>query len=231
MTIQSALHPSTPAAGAAEARTLRILLAEDHPVVRHGVKALIAEENDMAVVAEAANGPDAVEQAAAIQPDIVIMDISLEGASGLQATGQIRERCPDARILALTVHEQRSYLRQMLSAGAAGYVLKRSAPEELIRAIRSVASGETYIDRAFARTDGDGVIREPAAARDTTLSDRETEVVRLISEGYTNKEIATRLAISVKTVETYKARSMDKLGFRSRADIVRYALLQGWLQA
>lgn len=212
-------------------RPIRLLLTEDHPVVRHGLKALIARESDLTVVAETASAQEAIEKAAELQPDIVIMDISLEGPSGLQATSRIRERCPGTRVLALTVHEQRSYLRQMFSAGAAGYVLKRSAPEELIRAVRTVAAGETYIDQAFARTDADGKTRAPGPIRDTDLSDREREVVRLISAGYTNKEIATRLAISVKTVETYKARSMDKLGFRSRADIVRYALLQGWLQA
>lgn len=213
------------------ARPIRLMLTEDHPVVRHGLKALIAEEADLVVVAETASAGEAVEKAAELQPDIVIMDISLEGPSGLQATSRIREQCPGTRVLALTVHEQRSYLRQMFSAGAAGYVLKRSAPEELIKAVRTVAAGETYVDRAFARTDANGNTSGPPPGRDAELSDREREVVRLISAGYTNKEIATRLAISVKTVETYKARSMDKLGFRSRADIVRYALLQGWLQA
>ena len=213
-------------------KTHRILLVEDHPVVRHGLKALIAEEPDMQVVAEAASGEAAIEKVAELHPDIVILDISLgDGMSGLQLTEALRQQYPDLPLLALTVHEQRSYLRQMLSAGISGYVLKRSAAGELINAIRTIAGGQPHIDRAFARSDGNGQLSEPVAGPDAPLSERETEVVRLISAGYTNKEIATRLAISVKTVETYKARSMDKLGFRSRADIVRYALLQGWLQA
>jgi DNA-binding NarL/FixJ family response regulator len=152
--------------------------------------------------------------------------------SGAQATERLKELCPQVKVLALTVHEDRGYLRQLLEAGARGYVLKRAAAEELIHAIRTVAAGGTYLDPAIAGKVLGAFVRPPAGkgvSEGSDLSDREAEVLRLIAAGHSNKEISARLSLSVKTVETYKARSMEKLDLHSRADIVRYALQRGWL--
>lgn len=209
---------------------LRILLADDHAIVREGLRALINAQPEMEVIGEAADGVATVEAAAALDPDVVVLDVSMPGLNGAQAAKRLRTAAPNRVVLALTVHEDRAYFRLLLDAGVAGYVLKRAAAEELIHAIRVVADGGTYFDPALTdwRTD-------PAAdpdARPTVppdLSERETEVIKLIAQGYSNKEIAARLVLSVKTVETYKTRSLEKLGLRSRVDIVRYAARQGWL--
>jgi DNA-binding NarL/FixJ family response regulator len=162
------------------------------------------------------------------------MDVSMPGLTGSQATERLRRECPFAKVLALTVHEDKGYIRQLLAAGAAGYVLKRTAPEELIRAIRVVAAGQVYLDpRMAGKVVGDFVRRSPTADASegpAALSEREAEVARLTAAGHSNKEIATRIGLSVKTVETYKARALEKLGLTGRADLVRYAVQQGWLQ-
>ena len=212
---------------------LHILLADDHAVVREGLKRLIDAEADMRVIAEASDGGEAIEKAIRVSPEVAVIDVSMGSVNGAEATRRIRAACPTTRVLALTVHEDTSYLRELLDAGAAGYVLKRAAAEELIRAIRAVASGGVYVDPRIA-----GKLVNtfaPQKATSTTavadLSDRETAVLRFIAQGYTNKEIAAQLGLSVKTVETYKARSMEKLGLRSRVDIVRTASERGWLTA
>ena len=213
---------------------LRVFLADDHAVVREGLKALINAEAGMEVVGEAADGQTALDAATQLQPDVVVMDISMPGLSGAKATQRLKQACPRVKVLALTVHEDRGYLRQLLEAGASGYVLKRAAAEELVHAIRTVAGGGMYLDPSLAgKVVGSFVSKQGATdvSKGTGLSDREEEVVRLIAQGYSNKEIAARLSLSVKTVETYKARSMEKLGLRGRTDFVRYALQRGWLQA
>ncbi len=210
--------------------SIRVLLADDHAVVREGLKALINAQPDMEVVGEAADGLAAVALAAELDPDVVVVDVSMPGLTGAQVATRLREVRPDHKVLALTVHEDGSYLRMLLEAGAAGYVLKRAAVGELVQAIRAVAAGGTYIDPAMAGVLGDFV--RPTQDRDAPaveLSEREGEVVRLVALGFSNKEIAARLRISVKTVETYKARSMEKLGLKGRVDIVRYASRRGWL--
>jgi len=168
-----------------------------------------------------------------LRPDVVVMDVSMPGVGGAQAAERIRRECPGVKVLALTVHEDKGYLRQLLAAGAAGYVLKRAAAEELVRAIRAVAAGGVYLDPALAGKVVRGFVRQ-SPGEDTAaggvLSDREVEVVRLTAAGHSNKEVASRLDLSVKTVETYKARALDKLGLETRADLVRYALQRGWLQ-
>ncbi len=212
---------------------LRVFLADDHAVVREGLKALINAQPDMEVTGEAADGQAACELVPQLRPDVVTLDVSMPGMSGAQAAAQLRETCPQSRVLALTVHEDRGYLRQLLEAGAAGYVLKRAAAGELIRAIRAVAAGGTYLDPAVAGQVVGRLGREPAGkgpADGGELSDREAEVMRLLAAGHSNKEIAGRLGLSVKTVETYKARAQEKLGLRGRADLVRYALQRGWLR-
>jgi len=211
---------------------LRVFLADDHAVVREGLKTLVNAQPDMEVIGEAADGEAACAAVLELLPDVVVLDVSMPGMSGAGAAKQLRQECPQVKVLALTVHEDRGYLRQLLEAGAVGYVLKRAAAEELIRAIRTVAAGGIYLDPALAGKVVGGFVRKPQG-KDTTeegeLSDRESAVVRLIAAGHSNKEIAGQLEISVKTVETYKARSLEKLSLHSRADLVRYALQQGWL--
>jgi DNA-binding NarL/FixJ family response regulator len=206
-------------------------LADDHAVVREGLKALLASEPGLDVVGEAADGPTALDQATKLDPDVVVMDVSMPGMNGAEVTAQLRRAKPECKVLALTVHEDRGYLRMLLEAGAVGYVLKRAASEELVRAVRAVAAGGTYLDPALAESIvGHFVGRAGTPANiGVELSDRETEVIRLIARGHSNKEIAAHLGLSVKTVETYKTRSLEKLGLRSRVDIVRYAVRQGWL--
>jgi DNA-binding NarL/FixJ family response regulator len=213
--------------------TMHVLLADDHTVVREGFRRLIEAEPDMKVIGEAADGAEAVAKTIRLSPEIVLMDVSMGAANGAEATRRLKISCPAVKVLALTVHEDRSYLRELLEAGAVGYVLKRAAAEELIRAIRAVAAGGIYVDPRIAGklvSPYNAAMSGPSGMR-ATLSEREAEVMRLIAQGYTNKEIAVQLRVSVKTVETYKARSMEKLGLRSRVDIVRTAAAQGWLAA
>ena len=211
---------------------LRVLLADDHVTVRHGLKLLIDGQPDMKVVAEASDGDAAVRSAVAVKPDVVVMDISMPGMNGLVATRALKKQQPSAAIITLTRHSDDAYLQELLRAGVAGYVLKQSAPAELLQAIRAAAAGGQYLDSTLtARVTAGFLAREgrtvnkPGAA----LSQREAEVLRLIASGYSNKEIAGRLALSVKTVEAHKANAMRKLGLNGRIDIVKYALLQGWL--
>lgn len=210
---------------------LRILLADDHVTVRHGLKLLIDGEADMKVVAEAGDGEAAVQKALELKPDVVVMDISMPGMNGLAATRALRTARPDALIVTLTRHADDAYLQELLRAGASGYVLKRSAPTELLHAIRGVAAGGQYIDSTLtARVTG--LITKRGGRADTpapNLTDREAQVLRLIAAGYGNKEIAARLAVSPKTVEAHKANAMRKLELTGRIDIVKYAILQGWL--
>ncbi len=212
---------------------LRIFVVDDHAIIRRGLKALIDAEPGMTVIGEAGDGLAACEQVPALQPDLVIMDVSMPVMTGVQATERLRQECPGVRVLALTVHEDKGYIRQLLSAGAAGYVLKRGAPESLIEAIKVVVGGGVYLDPNVAgKVVGAFLQKTPkgTATRNAELSDRELEVARLTAAGHGNKEIASRLDLSVKTVETYRARSMEKLGLKSRAELVRYATQQGWLQ-
>jgi two-component system, NarL family, response regulator NreC len=213
---------------------LRILLAEDHETVREGLKMIVNAQADMEVVAEAADGRSAIAQAQDTQPDIVVMDVSMPLLNGLKATETLQQCCPQVKVLILTRHAHGGYLQQLLRAGAAGYVLKQSRPAELLKAIRIVGSGSNYLDPLLAGT----VVRDyggrqqAASSTDAarTLTGREAEVLRLMAGGYSNKEIAAQLELSVKTIETHKGNAMQKLGMRSRIDLVRFALLQGWLQ-
>ena len=211
---------------------IRVLLADDHAIVREGLKSLINSQADMTVIGEAADGRSAVSLTTELGPDVVVVDVSMPGLNGAQVTTQLRATQPDRKILVLTVHEDKGDLRLLLEAGAAGYVLKRAAAVELVQAIRAVAAGGTYLDPALAGSVVDNYVRPPVERETPTaeLSDREAEVVRLIARGFSNKEIAAQLKVSVKTIETYKTRSMEKLHIRSRVDIVRYAIRRGWLQ-
>ncbi|HEX7138592.1 MAG TPA: response regulator transcription factor [Vicinamibacterales bacterium] len=211
---------------------LRVLLADDHVTVRHGLKLIIEGQPDMSVVAEASDGETAIEQALALKPDVVVMDISMPGMTGLVATRKLKRIQPDAAIVTLTRHSDDAYLQELLRAGVAGYVLKQSAPSELVQAIRAAASGGQYVDSSLtARITAGFLGREGRRdGKSAALSERESDVLRLIAQGYSNKEIAARLSLSVKTVEAHKANAMRKLGLNGRIDIVKYAVLQGWLQ-
>jgi two-component system response regulator NreC len=216
----------------AAART-RILLAEDHVTVREGIKLLVNNQPDMEVIGEADNGEDAIAEAKRLNPDMIVMDISMPKLNGLTATKRLRRLLPEIKILTLTRHTDDGYLQQLIKAGVNGYVLKQSAPGELISAIRAVSGGKSYIDPALTNKVMGGYVGRSASLRGENaneITDREAEILRLIAWGYSNKEIAGQLDISVKTVEAHKANTMRKLGMTSRIDIVRYAILQGWLQ-
>jgi two-component system response regulator NreC len=212
---------------------LRVFLADDHAMIRDGLKLLVNAQPDMECVGEAADGREAVERVCELLPDMVVMDVSMPHLNGLQATKKIKAACPLVKVLTLTRHTDDGYLQQLLKAGVSGYVLKQSASTELVQAIRAVARGNIYLDPAIAQKVVGSYVGKSASRNDASpneMSDREREVLRMIAWGHSNKEIASRLELSVKTVEVHKANAMRKLGMHSRIDIVRYALLQGWLQ-
>jgi DNA-binding NarL/FixJ family response regulator len=211
---------------------IRVLLAEDHETVRQGLKLLINGQPDMEIVGEAGNGTAAVQQARELAPNVVVVDISMPEMNGLAATKAIVEAAPDTAVVVLTRYSDDAYVQALLRAGASGYVLKQSASGELLRAIRSTAGGARYLDAAVtAQVAGAFMARHaPEGRQPARISDREAEVLRLIAVGHSNKEIAARLDLSVKTVEVHKANAMRKLALRGRIDIVRYAMLQGWLR-
>jgi len=216
---------------------IRLLVVDDHPVVRAGLRTLLRAQPDIEIVGEAEDGDAAVRQALELQPDVVIMDITMKGASGLTATEQIVQRLPHTKVLVLTMHESEEYLREMLEVGATGYVLKQAVDTELVVAIRAVHRGEVFVYPSFQRV----LFSDLTQGRDTEdrsgqdsyarLSQREKQVLRLVALGHTNRQIADRLYLSVKTVETYRARVMEKLNLRSRSALVRYALRRGLLDA
>jgi|KBSSwiStaDraftv2_1062776.scaffolds.fasta_scaffold03450_11 two-component system, NarL family, response regulator NreC len=210
---------------------LRVVLAEDHRVMREGLRMVVEREPNMEVVGEAGNGRAAVALAVRLRPEVVVMDISMPELNGLKATKELKEQVPDARVLVLTRHTDNSYVQEMLRSGASGYVLKQSASDELVRAIRRVAAGHRYLDPAL----NDQVLSGIAATGSPrslgiTLTRREEDVLRCVALGFLAREIAERLKISIKTVETHKANAMSKMGMKNRIDIVRYAVLQGWLE-
>ena len=213
------------------AKKIRVLLAEDHGTVRAGLRLLIEKEPDMEVVGEAADGREARLLALKLLPDVVLMDISMPGVDGLQATRGLQESCPQVRVLALTRHADYGFLTEMLRAGAKGYVLKQSSSADLASAVRAVAAGQCYLDPAVTgKLVGGSAARGPEAGAKEALSEREEEVLRLIARGHSNKEIAARLSVSVKTVEAHKTNGMRKLGLAARNDIVDYAIFRGWMK-
>ena len=212
---------------------LRVLVADDHAVLRDGLKALVNAQPDMEIVGEAENGQTTYERAKELMPDVVLMDISMPELNGVQATELIRRDCPSVKILVLTAYKDKGYLDRLLKVGASGFILKLSAADELIGAIRLVAEGKTYLDPQMVDRIAEGYVRSrtlKGEVRQRELTSREEEVLRLIARGYSNKEISTQLKIAVKTVESHKANLMQKLELRSRTEIVRYAVRQGWLQ-
>lgn len=215
-------------------QTLRILIAEDHETVREGLKLLIDSQTDMEVCGEAGDGAAAVSLTKELKPDVVMMDVTMPELNGLKATQKLVKFNPDVKIVTLTRHTDNGYLQELLKAGASGYILKQSPSAELLKAIRVVAGGGKYLDPAVTDKVIVGMTAKQtkfeSAQAGETVTPRELEVLRLIAWGFSNKEIAAQLDISVKTVEAHKANSMRKLDMRSRIDVVRYAILNGWLE-
>jgi DNA-binding NarL/FixJ family response regulator len=211
---------------------LRILLVDDHAMVRQGLRVMLERETDIEVAAEASDGAEAIERVNAASFDVIVMDLSMPGTSGLVATRQLRDLRPDVGIVTLTRHAEKTYLRELLRAGARGYVLKRSAHHELLRAIRAVAAGQQYVDPSLTHHLAEPFARQERAhsTQLARITDRESQVLRLVSIGHSNKEIAAQLSLSVKTIELHKANAMQKLGLNGRIELLRYALHTGWLQ-
>jgi two-component system response regulator NreC len=210
---------------------IRVLLAEDHETVRQGLRLLLDTQSDIEVVAEAANGRTAVECSRDYQPNVVNLDISMPEMNGLAAARAIRDAAPSVGIVALTRHDDEAFVQELMSAGANAYVLKQSQSGELLNAVRAVARGEHYLDATLAARAAPPVDRRTViAGRSPHVSYREREVLRLMAVGHSNKETAARLGISVKTVEVHKSNAMRKLALKGRTDVIRYAVLHGWLQ-
>jgi two-component system response regulator NreC len=212
---------------------LQILVVEDHEMMRAGIKLLIDSQPDMEVVGEASEGRTGIELTQQLQPDVVLMDISMPQLNGLKASAKLKRILPGIKILALTRHADDAYLNELLQAGVSGYVLKQSAPTELICAIHAVASGKSYLDPKIAGKVLAGYQEKQIKLRGNTvgeqLATRESEVLRYIALGYSNIEIGEKMDISVKTVEAHKANALKKLNIHTRKDIIRYAILKGWM--
>jgi DNA-binding NarL/FixJ family response regulator len=206
---------------------IRILIADDHGVVAEGLKHLVEAEADMEVVAVVGDGREAVQQARDATPDVVLMDLSMPELNGADATRAILQRDPKCRVIVLSMYAQREYVRRALKAGAAGYVVKRSAAKEVVEAIRAVHAGQRYLSPRVADVVLEDYTDDKADDPLARLSAREREVLQLLAEGRTGAEIATRLSLSQKTVETYRARLVEKLGIRDLAGLVRFAIQRG----
>jgi two-component system, NarL family, response regulator NreC len=216
---------------------IRVLIVDDHAVLRAGLQLLINSQDDMQAVGEASDGMEAVAQVMHLKPDVVILDLEMVGQAGIPTIRQIRNGCPQTRILVLTMYGDHAYLRLALEAGANGYVVKSAAHTELLSATREVAQGKTFVDRSFnPHAVLETIKPKPYKTRETSgslnlLSPREREVFNFLVQGFTNPQIATQLEISVKSAETYRSRLMDKLNLRNRADVVRFALAHGLLSS
>ena len=209
-------------------KKIRVLLADDHETVRQGLKLLIDRQPDMQVVGEAGDGRAALEAVASLQPQVAVIDISMPQMNGLAAARGIREQAPSTAVVALTRYADEAYVNELFNAGALGYVLKQSSSGELVDAVRAAAAGRRYLDSSLVAREASSTEGRSRTAPHVT--DRESEVLRLMSLGHSNKEIAGDLNLSVKTVEVHKANAMRKLRLNGRTDVVRYALLQGWLR-
>ena len=213
---------------------IRVLLVDDHKIVRDGLKSMLAKQMDIEVVGEAENGREALEAVRSLQPAVVVMDIAMRELNGVDATRQIIAHYPDVRVVALSMHAESRYISEMLAAGAAGYLLKDCAFDELATAIRTVSEGRTFVSRGAAAVVLDDYVRrvgvspqEAGASRGKALSPREREVLQLIGQGLSTKEIAARLGLSGKTIETHRRQIMDKLAIYNIAGLIKYAVREG----
>lgn len=214
--------------------TTRIVLADDHAVLRSGLRLLIDNQPGLQVVGEAGNGTEAVAKARDLQPEMILLDLNMPDMDGLTALPLLRQASPGSRILILTMHDDVGYLQEALRAGASGYILKKAVDSDLLTAIQTIMRGETYIHSAMSekllqKIDTQATAAKPQADPWDTLSERERDVLRLVALGYTNAEIAGELFLSVKTVETYRMRGMEKLNLQTRAQLVKSALAKGLL--
>jgi two-component system response regulator NreC len=216
---------------------IRILLADDHAILRSGLQMLINSHDDYEVVAQASDTEEAIAKGLDVEPDVAIVDITMPGGGGVKVTEALIEKLPKTKIIALTMHDDQAYLKAVLAAGASGFVVKRSADTRLLDAIETVLRGQVYIDPAMGQRVMQGLL-DPEASEDEddgahpdNLSLRERQVLTLLAHGYTNREAAERLGLSMRSVETYRSRMAEKLGFQSRVDLVRYALETGLLKS
>jgi DNA-binding NarL/FixJ family response regulator len=208
---------------------IRFAVADDHAMVREGFQKLLGMQPDFEEVGEACDGPSAVQQAVAQRPDVLVLDFGLPGFNGAEAAERLREQAPEVKVLIVSAHDDRAYLKQSLQAGARGFVLKTAAAQALIQAARVVADGGVYLDPALAGLVVDEYVGGTNGTPTAVLSERETQVLQMLAQGFANKEIGAKLTISVKTVETYKTRAMEKLDLTDRVDLVRFAVRHGWL--
>jgi DNA-binding NarL/FixJ family response regulator len=206
-----------------------VLIVDDHPVVRSGLKSLLEAEDDIEPVGEAGTMQDAVFRTRSLKPDVILMDVVMPGASGIEATPAVLKEAPDAKVLILSMQDDPSYVRESFAAGASGYVLKEAADEEVVNAVREVAAGGHYVHPSLGAKMVAADAEERRRAESDPLTDREREVLRLLALGHTNQEIAGTLFLSVRTVETHRAHIMQKLRLHTRAELVRYAMEQGML--
>lgn len=214
---------------------IKVLLADDHALLRSGLCRLLSDTPGIEVIGEAENGLEAVQRTQELKPDIVLMDISMPVMNGMTATKEIMKRNQEVKVLVLTVHENEEYLTQAFQAGASGYVLKKAADTDLVNAIKVVAAGDYVLHPSITRVMMDHYLEKLSThpetdSRHNSLTDREREILKMVAEGYTNREIGENLFISVKTVDTHKAHIMDKLDMHKRAELVRYAIHKGMLQ-
>jgi two-component system, NarL family, response regulator NreC len=213
---------------------IRVLVCDDHTILREGIRMLLNAQEDIEVVAEAVDGREAVEKMREFKPDVILMDIAMPFLNGLEATRQIRREDPGARVLVLTMYENDEYVAQMLEAGAAGYVLKKVAGSELVYAIRSVFGGEAFLYPSITKRLVEDYLRRVESGQERAtfngLTDREREVLQLIAEGHTNKEIADLLNLSVRTVQNHRAHIMEKLGMHDRGELIKYAIQKGIIE-
>ena len=214
---------------------IKILVVDDHAIVREGVRMILAKESDLEVVGEAGDGQQALELTERVRPDVVIMDISMPGMGGIEATQTVRARHPEVQVLALTMHEDESYVFQLLRAGAAGYVLKRAAAQDLVQAVRAAAKGEAFLYPSVARKVVEDYLRRVETGEERErydgLTTREKEILTLIAQGLSNQQIAEKLFISIKTVQTHRAHILEKLGLHDRTELVRHAIRKGLIEA
>lgn len=215
-------------------RKIKLMIADDHTIVRQGMKKLLETYPELQIVGESQDGEETVEIAMQLLPDLIIMDISMPGLNGLEATREIKKRLPEMKILILTMHAEKEYIFKILQSGASGYLLKGSPIEELVSAIHAVDRGESYLSPAVSKSIIEdyvgGGVRRPVTTRSQPLTTREREVLQLIAEGYTSKRIAARLSLSAKTIETHRSHIMQKLNIHNAAGLIRYAIQKGWVE-
>lgn len=213
---------------------IRVLIADDHAIVREGIRLILALHDDIEVVGEAADGSEAIDKIGKLSPEVVLMDIAMPGLGGLEATLEVTKMRPESKVLVLTQYDDAEYIYRFLKAGAAGYVLKKAVGTELVSAIRAVSQGKSFLDPAIVDKVVKGFLEQPDVAESEilydSLSDREKQVLKLVAEGHTSRQIADVLSLSIKTVMTHRLNLMEKLAIHNRAELIKYAIRKGLIQ-